>query len=337
MPPRMRNINLLNQMKIDSDTHSGSYYNVPVVQRKGDPCIYLRVDDDWYAYDPYSTPLGSGAMGTVWKGYKVIIQNGRITFGERIAVKRVNERYENVRSVRDRARIEASMAFRHPNLIEMIGCCMMYPDKGPVWLLSNFVFGKEIDKYLQMIPDGENKMNFVCNAMCQVLDALDYIHSRGITHRDIKPSNIMVEDGANVRLMDLGIARVSGGDKETFAGSFIGTPQYAAPEQIGGQELSAATDIYALGVTFYELLTGYNPFDDENDDENGSAMLQRHLTMTLPKNEKIPKRLYEVLLKATAISQDKRYQSAMEFRVAIQESLKPRHSLLDSIIKWFSM
>lgn len=313
--------------------------NSPVIRRKGDPNIYLYVNGDWYGYNPDAAPLGGGAMGTVWQGYKIFFKNNQIIPDKKIAIKRVNEKYQNIQSIRQRAFSEASMAFLHPNLIEMIGCCMLYPDKGPIWLLSNFVYGQEIDKYIKTIPDGESKVIFISKAMCQVLDALDYIHRRGIMHRDIKPSNIMVEDGANVRLMDLGIARVCGSNHLTNTGGFVGTPQYAAPEQIACQEVNETSDIYALGVSFYELLTGNNPFEDESEDESGETdndvIFKKHMTMVLPKDERIPKKLYKVLLKATDASQSKRYQTAMEFQAAIKAATITR-SMWEKFIDLFS-
>ena len=87
-----------------------------VLQRPGDPNIYLFAMGEWYGYNPQNEPLGCGAMGTVYLGF-------RCKNGERIAVKRVKDEYANVRVIRERARQEASLAFRHPNLVEMIGYC----------------------------------------------------------------------------------------------------------------------------------------------------------------------------------------------------------------------
>lgn len=300
-----------------------------VFQRKGDPYLYLFVEREWYCYNPSEEPLGSGAMGTVWRGY-------RVNNGEQIAVKRVKDEYVNIPIIRERARLESSMAFRHQNLIEMIGCCMVYSDRGPIWLLSKFVSGQEIDQFAKQLPDGRQKVEILSRCICQVLDALEYIHANGIIHRDIKPSNIMIEEESNARLMDLGIARMSGGNKFSQFG-FIGTPQYAAPEQVTRDAnkslpINAATDIYALGVTFYELLAGYNPFDSDSEMET----LTRQVRDPLPKNDLIPKRLMQVLLKATEKEQSKRYQSAGEFRDAINLAIGPSPSLWQRIKSLFS-
>ena len=113
-----------------------------VVQRANDPYIYLYVMGEWYCYNPMEAPLGSGAMGDVYRGYRC--RNGAM-----IAVKRVKDFYANNKMIRERARLEAYLAFRHPNLVEMIGCCAYEPDNGPIFILSNFVQGEDIDKYVK--------------------------------------------------------------------------------------------------------------------------------------------------------------------------------------------
>lgn len=149
-----------------------------------------------------------------------------------------------------------------------------------------------------------------------MLDALDYVHSRGVVHRDIKPSNIMIENESNIRLMDLGIARMNGGNKFSAFG-FIGTPQYSAPEQISRDknssvQINASTDIYELGITFYELLTGKNPFDAPTE----MGTLTKQMKESLPNDDKIPRKLMQVIWKATEKDQSKRYQTALEFKTA---------------------
>lgn len=293
-----------------------------VVQRKNDPYIYLYVMGEWYCYNPSEPPLGSGAMGDVYRGY-------RCKNSSYIAVKRVKDCYANMPMIRERARQEASLAFRHPNLVEMIGYCEVAPDNGPIFLLSHYVQGEEIDKYVKCFNDSPTRVEKIANAMCSVLDALDYIHSRGVIHRDIKPSNIMVENGSNVRLMDLGISRMNGGNKYSTVG-FIGTPQYSAPEQIkrkDGWSINKTTDFYELGITFYELLTGVNPYDSSSEAET----LEKQLKENLPSNSIIPDKLMRVIWKATEKDQSKRFQSALEFKKAIEDSFIPDPSLYEKI------
>ena len=300
-----------------------------VYQRPNDPYIYLYVMGEWFCYDPSQKPLGKGSMGTVYMGYQV---NNCTP----VAVKRVNDYYANNATIRARAKQEASLAFRHQNLIEMIGYCEYAPNEGPIFLISKYVSGENIDDFLKSNIDPASRTEKTCNAICQVLNALEYVHSRGVIHRDIKPSNIMVEQGYNVRLMDLGIARMNDGNSFSRYG-FIGTPQYAAPEQIlrektGTVQINASTDLYALGVTFYELLTGKNPFDSQTEVDT----LTRQLRESLPNDKVIPKKLMEVIWKATEKEQSKRFQSAVEFRNAINEALIPPLPWYTKILEWFS-
>ena len=304
-----------------------------VCLRAGDPRIYLQALGQWYYYDPNSTPLGNGAMGTVYLGFSC-------TSNQRIAVKRVKDIYANNKMIRERARQEASLAFSHPNLVQMIGLCECAPNYGPIFVLSGYVAGITLDTHVKEqlgnlpLPERTEK---IVTEICHVLDALQYLHSRGVVHRDIKPSNIMIENGSVVKVMDLGIARLNGGNKYSSFG-FIGTPQYAAPEQIlrdsDKAEINAQTDIYAVGITLYELLTGNNPFKTDIEAE----ILSRQMSMKLPYDKQIPRSLYKVILKATEKSPEKRYRSASELKFAMIEAIQrgKESPALDWIInhKW---
>ena len=301
-----------------------------VFQRPNDPYIYLLVMGEWYCYNPATPPLGSGAMGTVYLGF-------RVKDGVRMAIKRVKDSYANNPLIRERAKQEASLAFRHDNLVEMIGYCEYAPNNGPIFMVSKYVSGKDIDSYVKEFLNGDNRVEKICHAIFQVLDALEYIHSRGVIHRDIKPSNIMVEDDSNIRLMDLGIARLNDGNKFSQYG-FIGTPQYAAPEQILRDkarkvQINAATDLYALGITFYELLTGNNPFNADSEVDT----LTRQLREPLPPDDAIPKRIMSVITTATEKEQSDRFQTAGEFREALQQALLPKKTRFQRFLEWLGL
>ncbi len=304
-----------------------------ICKRNGDPYIYLLVGDEWYCYDPSSITIGSGAMGTVYLGY-------RISNRARVAIKRVKDAFASNPMIRERAIQEANMAFRHPNLIENLGYCAWNKDSGPFFILSNYVQGESIRSFVKNLPNDASRAARVVDLIMPVVDALDYIHSRGIVHRDVKPSNIMIENGSTTRLMDLGIARMNGGNKFSVAG-FIGTPQYSAPEQIlrvdpksskksQVKEISGRTDEYALAETVYELITGHNPFDRNNTEE----ILAMQMRETLPPHALIPPPMMKVLLKGAAKNPEDRYPTIREFGAALKNSLTVQETPSEKALEW---
>lgn len=284
---------------------------VPAVQ-KGN-LVYLNVGTDRYVYDLTRPPLGSGAMGVVHLG-------NNCANGEKVAIKQVRSQFAHNPNVRKRAQLEASHMFSHKNLIEIRGICAI--PKGPIFIISKLVQGQDIRTFISKFEYSKDRVKKVCDIFYSVLDALDFLHSKDVLHLDIKPSNIMIEGGHNVRLMDLGIASSADDTINKFA-SFIGTPKYAAPEQIRDksdttEELSVRTDIYQAGLTLYELLTGMNPYDSKSVD----FTLEMHLKVDIPESDRIPKKLYKVLRKATSRYPIERYASVNEFRAGIMEAMK---------------
>lgn len=278
--------------------------------------VYLKVGNEWYQYDESNSLLGSGAMGVVYVGF-----NSRTH--QRVAIKMVRQEYANIKTIRERAKHEASLMFMHQNLIEMLGYCEWADNGGPIWIISKLVQGQTIDQYLKNYPrDTEESMRKICQMFMPVLDALHYLHSgqQQILHLDVKPSNIMVENGRNVRLMDLGISSTQDG---TTLGShgMMGTPNYAAPEQFCNEpqfgEVGVCADIYEAAVTLFELLTNTNPYR-ANTVTNTVA---KHRTMPLPAVRSIPKPVMDVLQKATTPVQTYRYQSVIEFKNALNAAL----------------
>lgn len=276
--------------------------------------VYLHTPEEDFFYLLKESPIGVGGMGYVLKGYS--LRNGSL-----VAIKRVHDKYSSLPDVRNRARSEARLAFRHNNLIEMKGIVESKTGKGPIFIISNFINGVTINKFIEThfhSFKGEEYERRIINMMLPILDALKYIHYYNISHLDIKPSNIMVENGRNVRLMDLGIALpknimnlksfISGSGESLSGTGLMGTPKYAAPEQFGLPgygEISCRSDIYEFGVTLYELLTGHNPYEAINLKES----MSKHQEVILPQDKAVSSKVLKILRKATSFYPKDRYEN----------------------------
>jgi serine/threonine-protein kinase len=154
----------------------------------------------------------------------------------------------------------------------------------------------------------------------RILDALGYIHSHGVAHRDLKPENVMIDAQDNIKLIDFGIAANAGARRITFAklSNTMGTPDYISPEQVKGKRGDARSDLYALGVMLYEMLTGRVPFQGENP---FAVMNDRLLNNPIPPREADPSvspQLQEIIYRALERDPAKRYQTAAEFARDLQ-------------------
>lgn len=283
--------------------------------------VSLYCGNAWYAYKANQVPIGHGGMGDVLRGKN--LQDGTA-----VAIKRVHDRFADIPEIRQRARVEAGYAFRHPHLVEMIGCCESVTGRGPVFIISKFVYGQTIDSFIKDVLrdlDHATLEKRVISMMLPVLDALEYIHSLNIVHMDIKPNNIMVERGRNVRLMDLGIAFTPRKNKmvdlngNSSQSGLMGTPKYAAPEQFDAvnNTIDRRADIYQFGVTLYELLAGFNPFNANNLQE----AVNKHKTNILPQSPCISDATLRVLRRAANPSREQRYANVTDLRNDLQAVL----------------
>lgn len=283
--------------------------------------VSLYCGNAWYAYKANQVPIGHGGMGDVLRGKN--LQDGTA-----VAIKRVHDRFADIPEIRQRARVEAGYAFRHPHLVEMIGCCESVTGRGPVFIISKFVYGQTIDSFIKDVLrdlDHATLEKRVISMMLPVLDALEYIHSLNIVHMDIKPNNIMVERGRNVRLMDLGIAFTPRKNKmvdlngNSSQSGLMGTPKYAAPEQFDAvnNTIDRRADIYQFGVTLYELLAGFNPFNANNLQE----AVNKHKTNILPQFPCISDATLRVLRRAASPAREQRYANVTDLRNDLQAVL----------------
>jgi serine/threonine protein kinase len=154
----------------------------------------------------------------------------------------------------------------------------------------------------------------------QVLTALEYAHSRGVIHRDVKPSNVMVKPTGQVKVLDFGLALGLPDARLTTTGSLVGSLHYIAPEQISGGAHDAQSDLYAVGVTLYEMITGKLPIEGTNYAQVIGGLLRNNPVSPSQVNPLIPQEFSAVVMKALAKEKRERWQTAAEFLAALNAS-----------------
>ncbi len=257
--------------------------------------------------------LGAGGMGTVWRAMDELAQR-------EVALKRLRPEYVKESRLRRRLRREARAVARleHPNIVRLYDMGED-SDQSP-FLAMEMVRGQPLSHMIdQNLP-----LETVRDYVDQILGALAFAHARGVIHRDLKPDNVVVATGERgqqiVKLLDFGFARVEDDSDDQLsmqAKDVFGTPTYMAPEQATSDyEVSPATDLYALGVIFWELLTGRPPFTGKS----GTAIVVQHVTKALPpfrsRYETVPD-LLELLQRALEKEPSRRFGSAGEMRRAL--------------------
>ncbi len=254
--------------------------------------------------------IGEGGMGKVYRGVDTMLDR-------EVAIKVLRTELTSQPHLVERFRTEAITLAKlsHPN-IALLYTFMKHEDH--FFMVMEYVRGDTLDK--RMRRAGLLPYDQAIKVFLYVLDAMGYAHSMNVVHRDIKPNNIMLNEQQDVKVMDFGIARVVGSERMTREGSMIGTPEYMAPEQIRGQEVDPRTDIYALGILLYEMLTGRLPFMNANHFE----LMRAHIEAAPPAPRQyaphIPPSMEELMLRALAKRKEDRYATAYEFRDAILAS-----------------
>ena len=248
--------------------------------------------------------IGEGGMSRVWRA---LDQNT----GKYVAIKVLREEYSEDESFIRRFDREAQAASRmsHPNIVNLLDVGV--EDDGTRYLVMEYVQGKTLKRFIQ--ESGALRPEIAAQIIIRVLAALQHAHQNGVVHRDIKPQNILIDKEGTVKVADFGIARMANAQTVSQTDeSVMGSVYYFSPEQARGAAVDARSDIYSVGVVFYEMLTGKVPFTGDSP----VAIAMQHLqTAPIPPaevNPSVSSALDFVVLHAMEKKPRRRYQSAEE-------------------------
>jgi serine/threonine-protein kinase len=231
--------------------------------------------------------------------------------GRQVAIKIPHPEMEADPVLFDRFKREADIGQKldHPGVMKVLAD----GDRSRIYMVMEWVEGRLLRKALG--EAGKFPQERAIKIAVAVADTLDYIHKNGVIHRDLKPENIMIDGEDRVKLIDFGIAGQVGAKRLTFAKltQVAGTPDYISPEQVKGKRGDGRSDIYALGVMLYEMLTGKTPFPGENPFAIMNERLLNHPIPPREANPEISPELQEVIYRALEREPQNRYSTANEF------------------------
>ncbi len=257
--------------------------------------------------------LGQGGMSVVYKG------RHKLT-GQEVALKILLPELAAHSQVKSRFLEEAKAlaTLDHGNIVHLYN---FGQENGSFVLAMQFVQGKTWERII--LENKRMDWQSSCRITVDVLRALEYAHGRGVIHRDMKPSNVLVRaHDASATVMDFGIAKMTTSTKLTATGQTMGTVRYMSPEQVRGQEVDPRTDLYSLGATLYESLTGDTPFDGSTHFE----IMTKHLSEPAPRPSEIgvevPRVIEEAVMRCLMKRPEDRFADAREMRKILEAALR---------------
>ena len=224
--------------------------------------------------------------------------------GNPVAIKELKSDFFKNDFVRRKFKEEANqyLYLTHPNIVRLID---FIDEKSAQYLVMEYVDGQNLFEYQKNVT-GPMPVSMAALLICEVLKALQYAHENNVVHLDIKPANIMLSNRDEVKVLDFGISQDMNGKKPE---KLMGSPSYMSPEQLDSRGIDHRSDIYSLGITLYELITGSLPFDGARSrDELFEAI--RHQKVPSIKSHTIDR----IIAKSTAKRKEDRFQSCDEFR-----------------------
>lgn len=265
---------------------------------------------------------GSGGMAEIYQAHDSVT-------GNKVAIKILNTELAQNEKVVElfRKEAEAAATLKHPHIIQVLASGDDVQTDGSgnqthvPYIVMEYIDGLELSK---VIARGPLKVSEAVRVAGELLSAVQFAHDSGIIHRDIKPANIMITRTGDVKVLDFGIARAVSETFEDLAQttSILGTAAYFSPEQAQGQKVDTRTDIYAIGIVLFEMLTGKPPF--HGDTAVAVAHQHIHAQPVAPSslNSKVSASLDAVVLKALAKKKNLRFQKTQTFAAALEEAAK---------------
>jgi len=259
-------------------------------------------------------PISSGATAIVFRGFQP-------SLGRPVAIKQLLP--EHLGSAEALARFErearAIAAVAHPGIVQILD---YLEDDGARYIVMEHVSGHDLARVMER--RGRLGIDEALAIALSVAEALWFAHARGVVHRDVKPRNILLSRTAQVKVVDFGVAQVSAPDERTTTAGFVGTPAYAAPEQVLGKRLDGRADMFALGVVLYEMLTGVKPFRNDPESNVVSKILESDPPLPRALEPRIPRRVQRVIMRCLEKSPDRRYADMAELAEALRRAIGPR-------------
>lgn len=255
--------------------------------------------------------LGSGGMGKVYKVRNII--SDRVEAMKVLLPNLDSDRELAERFIRE---IKVQASLQHPNIASLHTAQRV---DNQLLMIMEYVEGSTLDTIMRA---GRIPLRDCVNYVSQVLSALSYAHAHGVVHRDIKPPNMMLTPQGVVKLMDFGIAKISVDHKLTQTGRTVGSLAYMSPEQIKGVEIDGRSDLYSLGISLYEMVTGKRPFEGDSDYSIMAAHLQQQPLPPVQLDPGLPPALNDVIMISIAKETAQRFQTADAFRAALQSVAK---------------
>ncbi len=257
--------------------------------------------------------IGSGGMANVYLAKDLILNR-------EVAVKVLRFDFQNDQDAIRRFQREALAATEmvHPNIVSVYD---VGEERDMQYIIMEYVRGTDLKRYIKEQPD--IPLPTVVDIMGQILSAISLAHEHQIIHRDLKPQNVLVDEDGTVKITDFGIAIALSETSLTQTNTLLGSVHYLSPEQARGGMATRQSDIYALGIILYELLTGGVPFEGESAVSIALKHFQNEMPSVREKHPNIPQALENVVLKATAKEIADRYKTVNEMYADIRTSLSP--------------